>query len=78
MNAWLKRNKRSHDENEFDKNGAPVRAHPSTSSRNSRDSGPSRNITTAVAPRFITRLKTLATLFYVAGALATTLSVHGG
>jgi diguanylate cyclase (GGDEF)-like protein len=78
MNAWLKRNILSHDENGLDKNGAPVRAHPSTSSRSSPDSGPSRNITTAVAPLFSTRLKTLATLLYVAGALATTLFIHGG
>jgi len=78
MNAWLKRNRLSHDENELDVHGVPVRAHPSTSSRGSSDSGPPRNLTTAVAPFFRTRLKTLATLLYVVGALATLLFVHGG
>ena len=78
MNAWLKRNKLFHDENGLDKNGTAVRAHPSTASRSSPDPGPSRNIATAVASLFGTRLKTLATLLYVLGALATTLFVHGG
>jgi diguanylate cyclase (GGDEF)-like protein len=78
MNAWLKRKRLSRDENEHDDHNVPVRAHPSTSSRSSPDSGPSHDITTAVAPLFSTRLKTLATLLYVVGALATILFVHGG
>jgi diguanylate cyclase (GGDEF)-like protein len=78
MNAWLKRNKLSHDDDGLDKNGAPVRAHSSSSSRSSPDPAPARNITTAVAPLFSARLKTLATLLYVVGALVTILFVHGG
>jgi diguanylate cyclase (GGDEF)-like protein len=78
MSAWLNRNKLSHDENGHEDHRAPVRADPSTSSRSSPDGGPPREVTTAVAPLFSTRSKTLATLLYVGGALATLLFVHGG
>ena len=78
MNAWLKRNKLSHNENELDDHSLPVRAHPSVSSRSSPDSGPSHDLTTAVAPLFSTHSKTLATLLYIVGGLATILFVHGG
>ena len=78
MNAWLNRNKLSHDESGLDDQRVPVHAHPSTSSRSSPEGGPSRDITTAVVPLFSTRSKLLATLLYVGGALATLLLVHGG
>lgn len=78
MNTWLNRNKLSHDEKGLEDHRVPVHAHPSTSSRSSPDGGPPRGITTAVAPLFSTRSKTLATLLYVVGALATLLFVHGG
>jgi diguanylate cyclase (GGDEF)-like protein len=78
MNTWLNRNKLSHDENGREDHHVPVHAHPSTSSRSSPDGGPPRDITTAVAPLFSTRSKTLATLLFLGGALATLLLVHGG
>jgi diguanylate cyclase (GGDEF)-like protein len=78
MNAWLKRNRPSNDESGLDDHRVLVHAHPSTSSRSSPERGPSREVTTAVAPLFSTRSKTLATLLYVVGALATLLFVHGG
>jgi diguanylate cyclase (GGDEF)-like protein len=78
MNTWLNRNKLPHDENGLEDHSVPVHVDPSTSSRSSPDDGPPRGITTAVAPLFSTRSKTLATLLYVGGALATLLFVHGG
>jgi diguanylate cyclase (GGDEF)-like protein len=78
MNAWLKRNKVSHDESGLDDHSLPARAHPSASSRSSPDSGSPHDLTTAVAPLFSTRSKTLATLLYIVGGLATILFVHGG
>src|SRR5215210_357800 len=78
MNAWLNRNKLSHDESGLDDQRVSVHAHPSTSSRSSPEGGPSRDITTAVVPLFSARSKLLATLLYVGGALATLLFVHGG
>jgi diguanylate cyclase (GGDEF)-like protein len=78
MNAWLNRNKLSHDENGLQNHRVPVQAHPSTSSRSSPDGGQPRDVTTAEAPLFSTRSKTLATLLYLGGALATLLLVHGG
>ncbi len=78
MDAWLKRNGPSHDEDGVDDHSVPVRAHSSTSSRSSPDSSPSRNPPTAVAPPFSTRSKTLATMLYVVGALAMISFVNRG
>ena len=77
MNAWLKRNKLSHDEKGLRDHGVPVHGRPSISSRSSPDTGQSRSPTVAVGPHFGARSKTLATLLYVVGALATMLFVHG-
>ena len=75
MNAWLKRNERSHDDN-----SEPVyaRAHAPASSGSPPDSGPSRSRSPAASPRFDIRLKTVTTLLYAVGALAVLLVVHGG
>ena len=78
MNVWQKRNKWSRKGNGLDEHRVPVHAYTPTLSRGSPDSGSSRKITAAVAPLFGTRSKTLATLLYVVGALATVLFVHGG
>ena len=78
MDAWLKRNRPSHDEDGVDDHSVPVRAHSSTSSRSSPDSSPSRNPPTAVAPPFSTRSKTIATMLYVVGALVMISFVHRG
>jgi len=78
MNAWQKRKQLSHNENGLEDHRVTVSPNAPTSSRGSPDSGPSRKVTSAVAPLFSTRSKTLATLLYVVGALATILFVHGG
>ncbi len=72
MNAWIKRNEPSHDERATDDHGVPIHAHPSAPSQGP----PGRS--TATAPHFDTRLKTLTTLLYAVGALAVLLVVHGG
>jgi diguanylate cyclase (GGDEF)-like protein len=77
VNAWSKRNKLSHDEKGLRDHGVPVHGRPSISSRSSPDTGQSRSPTVAVGPHFGARSKTLATLLYVVGALATMLFVHG-
>lgn len=79
MNAWLKRNQRSHDENGPDEHNAAGRAYePSFPSPESPlDSGPSRTRSPAVV-RFDIRLKTVAALLYALGALAVLLVVHSG
>jgi diguanylate cyclase (GGDEF)-like protein len=76
VNAWLKRNERSHDENGIDDHSEPVYAH-AYPSENPPDSGPSRSRSPAVAPRLDIRLKTLTTLLYAVGAVAVLLVVHG-
>src|SRR5215210_8265283 len=78
MNAWQKRKQLSHSENGLQDHRVTVSPNAPPSSRSSPDSGPSREVTSAVAPLFSTRSKTLATLLYVVGALATILFVHGG
>src|SRR5215204_830169 len=78
MNAWQKRKQLSHNENGLEDHRVTVSPNAPTSSRGSPDSGPSRKVTSAVAPLFSTRSKTLATLLYVVGVLATILFVHGG
>ena len=77
MSAWLNRNKLSHEDKGLGDHGAPVRGRSSTSSRSSPDTSPSRSLTMTVGPFISTRSKTLATLLYVVGALATMLYVHG-
>jgi diguanylate cyclase (GGDEF)-like protein len=77
MSAWLNRNRLSDKEKGLTDHGVTVHGHPSISSRSSPDSGASRSPTGAADPPFGTRSKTLATLLYVAGALATVLLVHG-
>jgi diguanylate cyclase (GGDEF)-like protein len=76
MNAWLKRNKLSHDENGLDDHRVPVGASPLTSSRSSPDPDLSRSL--PVDPLFSSRSKPLATLLYIVGTLATVSIVHGG
>ena len=79
MNAWLKRNERSHDENIPDDHTEAGRAYePSYPSPESPlNSGPSRSRSPAVV-RLDTRLKTVTTLLYAVGALVVLLAVHGG
>ncbi|HET7270573.1 MAG TPA: GGDEF domain-containing protein [Rubrobacter sp.] len=79
MNAWLKRNERSHNENDPDDHSEAVRAYEPAypSPDGSPESGPSRSRSPAVV-RFDIRLKTVTTLLYAVGALAVLLVVHSG
>ncbi len=73
MNAWLRRNETSHDDN-----GVGRYAYPSVFSRNSSLPGPSLELSSAVASRSGVGLKTVSTLLYVVSALAMLLFIHGG
>ncbi|CAN5685240.1 hypothetical protein BH18ACT11_BH18ACT11_19840 [soil metagenome] len=68
MNAWLKRNEASHDDN-----GVGRYEYPSVFSRSS-----SRDLSSTLASRFGVRSKTVSTLHYVVVALAMLLFIHGG
>ncbi|HEX6710087.1 MAG TPA: diguanylate cyclase [Rubrobacter sp.] len=78
MNAWLKRNERSHDENEPNDQSESGREYGHPSSENPPHSGPSRSRSPAVPSHFDARLKAVAALLYAVGALAVLLVVHGG
>src|SRR5829696_4761459 len=73
MNAWQKRNEPSHDDSD-----AGWYAYLSAPSKNFYDPGPSRRLSAAAASRFGIRLKTLATMLYMVGALALLLFIHRG
>src|SRR5215210_5433923 len=73
MNAWLKRNETSHDDN-----GVGRYSYLSAFSKSSSLPGTSLDLSGAVASRSGAGLKTVSTLLYMVSALAMLLFIDGG
>lgn len=73
MNAWLRRNETSTDDN-----GVGRYAYPETSPGNPSPPDSYRDLSSALASRLAVRLKTVSVLLYVVAAVAMLLFIHGG